>query len=150
SRSKSTGPPVRLAANCHFLLHAVRLGLGDFHIVKPSVPVVARDRSRIYVFVPLSEESAIPPFADAVRIDSAGPIAEPSQQPSPPRRMNIMPSPQPNGHTNGTHDVPARGERPVALMDLIAEAEELRTALADASTRLGRLLSGLKQHRRDS
>ena len=61
-----------------------------------------------------------------------------------------MPSPQPNGHTIGPHDVPARGERPVALMDLITEAEELRTVLADASTRLGRLLSGLKQHRRDS
>ena len=66
-----------------------------------------------------------------------------------------MPLPTNNGHaSNGTPpDAPSRGERgerSVAIADLIAEAEELRTVLADASGRLARLLSGLKQHRRDS
>jgi hypothetical protein len=66
--------------------------------------------------------------------------------------MNPMPLPTNNGHaSNGTPpEAPGRGERSVALADLIAEAEELRTVLADASSRLARLLSGLKQHRRDS
>ena len=62
-----------------------------------------------------------------------------------------MPLPTNNGHvSNGTPDSPGRGERGVAITDLITEAEELRTVLADASGRLARLLSGLKQHRRDS
>ena len=62
-----------------------------------------------------------------------------------------MPIPPSNGHaSNGTPDSPGRGERSVAITDLIAEAEELRSVLADASGRLTRLLSGLKQHRRDS
>lgn len=172
SRSKATGPPIRLVANRQFLLNAARMGLGDFHVVKPSAPVVARDRNRIYVFVPLNEEEAIPPTKNAVYINSAGPIEEPQQQPSSPRRTRtmpspqpngpvveqpthprkpkIVPSPQPNGHANGAHDVPTRGERPVAIADLIAEAEELRTVLADAQSRVARLLSSLKMRRRDS
>jgi hypothetical protein len=35
-------------------------------------------------------------------------------------------------------------------VELITEAEELRTVMADASARLSRLLAGLKQHRRQS
>ena len=62
-----------------------------------------------------------------------------------------MPLPTNNGHaSNGTPEPPGRGERSVAITDLITEAEELRTVLADASGWLARLLSGLKQHRRDS
>ena len=63
-----------------------------------------------------------------------------------------MPAPQPNGRdTNGTPETDAaRQERGGSILDLIAEAEELRTVMLDASTRLSRLLSGLKQHRRQS
>jgi hypothetical protein len=61
-----------------------------------------------------------------------------------------MPIPA-NGHaSHTTPESPARGERSVGIADLITEAEELRTVLFDASVRLTRLLSGLKQHRRDS
>jgi len=43
-----------------------------------------------------------------------------------------------------------RPERLPGIAELIAEAEELRTLLQDASTRLARLLAGLKQQRRQS
>jgi hypothetical protein len=52
--------------------------------------------------------------------------------------------------SNATSESPARSEHSAALTDLITEAEGLRTVLLDASTRITRLLSGLKQHRRDS
>jgi len=63
-----------------------------------------------------------------------------------------MPTPQANGHaTNGTPNTGAgRGERGLTIIELIEEAEGLRTVFADASTRLARLLAGLKQHRRQS
>ena len=62
-----------------------------------------------------------------------------------------MPAPTTNNHaTNGNQPNGDRSERSPALAELIAEAEELRTVLADASTRLARLLSGLKASRRQS
>jgi hypothetical protein len=63
-----------------------------------------------------------------------------------------MPAPQPNGHTtNGTPDPSAgRSENGMNFADLLSEAEELRTVVLDASARLARLISGLKQHRRQS
>jgi hypothetical protein len=38
----------------------------------------------------------------------------------------------------------------MTTMELIAEAEAMRTLLQDASTRVARLLAALKQHRRQS
>ncbi len=62
-----------------------------------------------------------------------------------------MATPQSNGHTNGTPETGAsRGERSLTIIDLIEEAEKLRTVFADAATRLARLSAGLKQHRRQS
>ena len=63
-----------------------------------------------------------------------------------------MPAQQPNGHgTNGTSETDAaRQERGGSIVELITEAEELRTVMLEASARLTRLLSGLKQHRRQS
>ena len=63
-----------------------------------------------------------------------------------------MPVQQSNGHgPNGTSGTTTAGqERGGTIIDLIAEAEELRTVMLDASARLTRLLSGLKQHRRQS
>jgi hypothetical protein len=46
---------------------------------------------------------------------------------------------------------PSTNGRPPAGIDaLLAEAEQLRLLLNDASARLGRLLSALKQHRRQA
>ena len=65
-------------------------------------------------------------------------------------------APSTNGHTRHTVPDPnpdpgaGRGERPMAIAELITEAEEVRAIVLDASTRLARLLAGLKQHRRQS
>ena len=63
-----------------------------------------------------------------------------------------MPAPTTNNHaTNGSpNSNPDRSERSLGIVELIAEAEELRTVLSDASMRVARLLSALKQHRRQS
>ena len=62
-----------------------------------------------------------------------------------------MPAPQSNAHpAHHTADTSAHSQRSPSIVDLIAEAEELRTVVLDASSRLSRLLVGLKQHRRQS
>ena len=63
-----------------------------------------------------------------------------------------MQTPTTNGHASqgATHPNGDRSERGQSIVELIAEAEELRNVMMDASARLSRLLSGLKQHRRQS
>ena len=62
-----------------------------------------------------------------------------------------MPAPQSNGHSaHDASEANANGQRSLGIVDLINEAEELRTVVLDASARLSRLLAGLKQHRRQS
>ena len=63
-----------------------------------------------------------------------------------------MPSPHSNGHsTNGaSNGSNTDHERPPALAELVAEAEHLRSQVQEVLGRLTRLLSGLKQFRRQS
>jgi hypothetical protein len=63
-----------------------------------------------------------------------------------------MPLPPAKGHaTLGSQENSVeRSGRSPNIAELISEAEALRTDMVDASARLARLLSGLKQHRRQS
>ena len=62
-----------------------------------------------------------------------------------------MSAPPSNGHAaHHTSETTANSQRNLSIVDLIGEAEELRTAVLDVSGRLSRLLAGLKQHRRQS
>ena len=150
-RSSVTGSPVRFVSNRRFIAQAARMGFAELHVASADTAIVCRDSKRIYVWMPLNPEKALPPTSDAIRISSTIASTQHPQEPSPARRNTIMPIPPSNGHaSNATPDSPGRGERSVAITDLITEAEELRTVLADASSRLTRLLSGLKQHCRDS
>ena len=60
-----------------------------------------------------------------------------------------MPTPNSNHHSE--HEVNGNGsasDRASGIPDLIAEAEQLKTMAQDLTARLGRLINGLKQHRR--
>ena len=128
---------------------ALRFGLTELHVTKPDVPIVARDKQRHFVWVPLDPKPAILPSRDAICIASTV-NRIPSNEPQP-SRSNAMPAPPSNGHAaHNTADTSAIGQRSQSIVDLIAEAEELRTVVLDASSRLSRLLTGLKQHRRQS
>jgi uncharacterized protein YlxW (UPF0749 family) len=61
-----------------------------------------------------------------------------------------MPSPNsnhPSAASNHDNDS-ASSERGANIVELLAEAEQLRSILQDATARLSRLMNGLKQHRR--
>jgi hypothetical protein len=151
NRSESVGPAVRFVSNRQYLARAVKLGFSEFHVASPDVPIVCRERQRIFVWMPLSKEGIIPPSNDVVRIRSQEDEQPQSSSPVQ-RRIKTMPPQQPNGHSaNHTSDVNnAPSERGLSIADLLNEAEEMRTVLLDASARLSRLINGLKQHRRQS
>lgn len=95
-------------------------------MIGPARPVVWVDADRTYLAVPLSTDLIVPSAGDVRH-------APPTE-----RRLAVLPkSPDPPGDAAGS-------DRP----DLLAEAEALRAALADAAHRAGRLVQALKQDRK--
>ncbi|MHB1425754.1 MAG: hypothetical protein ACYC3I_21510, partial [Gemmataceae bacterium] len=137
--SPCEGPPVRVACNRRYLWRLVQLGFRDVVVRNATTPLVCRDATRIYLFMPL--DGALAPAADAVRIvsDRAVPVARRSSpKPQPERSKEVMPRPPTNGeeprHGPPTNVPPAEAE----TLDLLAEAEALRSLLHDAQMRLSR------------
>jgi hypothetical protein len=159
ARSECNGEPARLCLNRLYLARALRLGLADAYVVKPTSPILFRDDRRQYVVMPLQPDSALPPADDALRIESA------ADQPPPrihqtERTDTPMATPSTNGHENGrgngrTVAAPADNtEAPdktgVSIGGLIAEAQSLRDATREVYGRAGRLVTALQRHRRQS
>jgi hypothetical protein len=107
ARSEYTGEPARLCLNRLHLARALRLGLADAYIVKPTSPVLFRDDRRQYVVMPLSPTCALAPAGDALRIESAA--DQPPLRTHQPERTAIpMSTPSSNGHeTAGTTATPS-------------------------------------------
>jgi hypothetical protein len=155
SGSSCAGPAVRLACNRRYLWRVVQLGFREVLIGNATTPLLCRDPTRTYLFMPL--EGALPPAADAVRIvssDTPAVALRAQPQSEPPRRKEPMPRPSTPGEEprNGPAGLPApspptsEAEPP----DPLVEAEALRALLHDGQLRLGRLLAALKQQRRHS
>jgi hypothetical protein len=159
ARSECTGEPARLCLNRLYLARALRLGLADAYVVKPTSPVLFRDDHRQYVVMPLQPDGALPPADDALRIESAG--DQPPIRIQQPERTEIpMSTPSTNGQENGqdnghTAAAPAENsEAPdktgISIGALIAEAQSLRDATREVYGRAGRLVTALQRHRRQS
>jgi len=148
SRSSASGPPIRLCSDRAYLLRALKLGFREFHIGS-DVPVLCRDGQRVFLWVPLSAQAAIPPSADAVRIVSADGAA-PSPTPVPERSKTPMPTPQPNGHKTPSPETANTQPERWGLAEVIAETEALRGLLQDALARTTRLQTALKQQHRQT
>lgn len=163
--SSFSGEPIRVNINRNFLVRAMRMGLRELSITSDKTAILSLDAQRQYLFMPLDPESAIPPAADAIRIES--PIAgtkPPVSQPNPQRRTIPVPEPvtNPNGNTvsngNGQTNGHAKtngqarngtARKPTQDIDgLIRQAEALRTSLRDTLLKTNELLKGLKRHRR--
>ena len=141
--SRWSGPLMRVVYNPRYLLNALRLGFTEVEIRSPSVPLCCRDATRIYLWMPLSDESATSSPARPAQ-------SVPAEQPVPPEpvKETIMSHPADNGRHPGNGE-PAPPTDSAAL-DPLAEAEAVRAVLAEAQSRLGRLVAALKQHRRQA
>jgi hypothetical protein len=170
SRSQLIGPPLRFVCNRDYLARALQLAFTDVYVTQPGVPVVCRDASRTYLWMPLDPGSALPPSTDAVRLASAGD----DQATTPPqtqaeRKSAALTLPMGNGNGHGESRgrphtpppeeglLPATGQRteenspPTAGPgSLIEDAQALTDALRDAYRRSSRLLAALKRQKKQS
>ena len=155
SGSSFQGPAIRVACNRRYLWRLVQLGFRDLVVRNAATPLVCRDPTRTYLFMPL--EKPLPPTPDAVRIVSGQSTpdalrAKPQPNPQSERSTAIMPRPQTNHDDprNGPTGVPPSPLPPseAESPDPLVETEALRALLHDAQLRLSRLLTGLKQQRR--
>ncbi len=148
ARSSCTGKPVRVCLNRELLARLLSLGFREVQVIQPEAPLLCREEQRTYLCVPLGHQAALGPGEDALRLvssDSAPipPTSVPERRSSmPPSNANIPPA------RNGTPPPADPSPVPNGIEPLIEEAESLRTALAEAHTRAGRLASALKQQRR--
>jgi hypothetical protein len=135
--SEATGQPVKISMYSRCLLRALKLGFTRVEIVRDSTPLCCRDENRIYLWMPLPEEAAREKPEPAVS-PSAPETSEQKEEPT---------MPEPNG--NGKHA--NNGDNSQApVFDPLAEAEAIRGLMLEASTRLGRLIAALKNHRKQT
>jgi hypothetical protein len=80
TRSRVTGPSVRLAICRAYLARAAALGFTEFRVARPDAPVVCRAEERLYAWMPLDAGAALPPAEDCVRLTPAGPAPAPNRQ----------------------------------------------------------------------
>jgi hypothetical protein len=123
--SSAEGRPVKVLMDRRFLARAIHLGFGTLQIVAADRPVLCRDEKRVYLWMPL---------------DSGGHAN--SRSPGLPSKEDA-PVPVPTPPSNGR---PPADQAPPAAFDPLAEA--VRDLLAEAHSRVGRLVAALKQHRR--
>jgi hypothetical protein len=156
SRSRYTGPPVRLNLNRDFLARALGLGLAEVAIVDGESPIVGRDAHLCYAWQPLSKESALEPADDVTRIESAPMTPEPARRPveaTDPRTTMNEQRPEAGPDTvppvpNGTAS--DHGSAGSGLAALIQEAVTLHEALGEARTRTQRLIAALRRLRKQA
>jgi hypothetical protein len=163
--STIVGAPVCWHSDRRYLARAVSLGFSELSIVGADKPVVCKDGTRTYCWVPLDKAQAIPASANATRIstlDAAtstaqGAVAKQDSPINQPIEERTFPVAQThsngetnanghlqNGHADGT---PTKAN---TLAGLIGEAQNLRDYLHEGFARANRLVSRLKNHRKQS
>jgi hypothetical protein len=141
NKSKVEGKPVRFCTNRHLLARVLQLGLPEVQIVDADTPLVAKDGSRQYIWMPLGKAEALAPGTNTHRIAaSKGPAVRPIITT---RRRIPMPRPSPNGRpAPSVQQQPAPGGNGIA--NLIAEAREVKTAMRALYGRSNALLNALQ------
>jgi hypothetical protein len=166
--SHVVGSPVRIHSDRRFLQRAVSLGFDELTIISADKPVVCKDNTRTYIWVPLDKSGIIPPSDKAIRITTE----ETTPQPIKERMIPPMPTSNSNGrnHANGErqptvhaatngngqangateHLENSAAPTGTSLGALIAEAHAVRDSLHDGYARASRLCVSLKRHRKQS
>jgi hypothetical protein len=164
NESEAKGKPVRFCTARQYLSRALALGLTEFQVIKPDVPIQGQDGTKMYLWMPLPKEGALAPSDQDTRINSSAVMANINNTPSPetcqlettpktetPRRIAVT-TPARNGHVDASHPVTEvpNGERVEGIDALIEETLALHANLRDALARTNRLILALKQHRKQN
>jgi hypothetical protein len=118
------------------------LGFTEVQVASPDKPLVCRDASRIYVWMPLEPNAAIEPTRNANRLV---PRSNGTGETNGHHARKVAPrSPVANGHVPPEATAPDQRLGPA---EVIAEAMSVRGLLKDAGTRLTNLVRALKHQR---
>jgi hypothetical protein len=162
ARSSVQGKRVSFATSRCYLARLLQLGFSRISVFGPEKPVLCRDDTRQYVWVPLAKNVIVPASDNAIRLSSADspepsvPATAASNEPesaalSPaikdkPLVQEVVPSePVVNGSavTNGT------GEKN-GIAAVLDEAEAIKDVLRQAYTRMHQLVNGVKRYRKQA
>lgn len=143
ARSSITGSTMAVCMDRAYLLRALKLGFREIHLCDSSTPLWCKEEARMYLWMPVERSLVISASDSATHITTANsriPITTTQRK----RRRKPMTVPSRNGH----REEPARADSP--LDDLICEAEELRRTHQECGAGLSRLISALKQQRKQA
>jgi hypothetical protein len=144
ARSRSAGPPARVAVDRAALARALALGC---HAVRtdPAGKVLAADGpDRTFVVAALSPARAVPP-ADGGTGEVPGPQLDSVSKPDTDERRTAVKPNATNGRPPDDRPDPPDGDPP----DPLAEAEALRASLAEAAADAARLVAALKARQKE-
>lgn len=152
-KSQVSGKAVRFGTCRTYLIRALQFGFGGIAVVTPDSPIVCREESRLYLWMPLGEKAALMPAVNALRLTPPPDGTHPSTVPDSRRK----PAMNTNHHPPPARSAPAPA-RPVPTapstangtphLALVEEAESLQGLLREALARTTRLVAGLKQQRK--
>lgn len=135
ARSRVEGGPVRFATDRTYLARAAKLGFGEVQVSAADRPVVCRDATRTYVWMPLGAEGALPPSPDALR----------ASLPAATEKERVR-----AGRKKARHAArkPASAPVPLPAGDLLGEAVAVQAALRELLGRVRCLTVLIRQEHR--
>ena len=142
ARSRSAGPPVRVALDRSALARALALGCHAVRTDPAGKVLAAHGPGRTFVVAALAPDQAVPPVDAATDCGSGSSPGPPDDTHE--RRTAVKPN-ETNGRPPEDRPDPPAGEPP----DPLAEAEGLRAALAEAAARAARLVAALKAKQKE-
>ena len=146
SRSTATGPPLRVAIDRTALGRALALGCRTLRIDPEGKVVAAEGPQRTFLAATLDASFVVLSDKKTNRTTTDSAPADDRARPHPdPERKEAMKPHEQNGRTSNGRPEPT----PIESPDLLAEAEALRGVLADAVARAARLVTALKNARKE-
>ena len=87
-RSRVAGTPIRAACDRGYLVTALKLGLARIAVAGSDRPIVCREGSRTYLFMPRSDDAILPPTGVAAPTPQVRGPAKRSSPPAMTRRID--------------------------------------------------------------
>lgn len=144
ARSRSAGPPARVALDRAALARALALGCHAVHTDPTGKVLAAVGPDRTFVVAALAPDRSVPP-ADGGTVEVPRPQLDSVPKPDTDERRTAVKPNATNGRPPDDRPDPPDGDPP----DPLAEAEALRAALAEAAARAARLLAALKARQKE-
>jgi len=139
ARSRFEGPAVRACMDRNLLLRAIQLDFRQIIVIRPDKPILCQDEKRTYLWMPLGDPASSGKPAAPQPVTTT-PVSDPI-----PPITRSKPMPTLNGQRPTPEPQPGTEEA-----DPLVEAEALRVQLQETLTRTVRLITCLKQQRRQN